>query len=411
MRLPTAIAELLAFKLSWLLLRACVPLGKLATQWRLAIGRPRSVWGITPILTLSLKARCDRALGIRSSSLVLSQYYTTSRFDLNLSPIATWVAERYPQLYKPFCRIILCWALVRFDFFNYFADRGILPPPLGFGADLEELRAIKAAGKRLFVYAYGADVRTRELTLDLDGWNICRSCPDPGRFCVCDDERGRAIVAVLDTYVTATIAMADMPRYIPGSRVFDYWPIDTLAIPTRPCSTSGLALRIAHAPNNADFKGTRFLSQAVERLRDEGHEIELVRVEGVPNAQVLQLFASCDVVADQFVIGNYGYTTLEAMALGRPVLCYIRDPTELTGGAECPIINTDPDRLYSTLKWCLANRAALAKIGGDGRRYVERYHSIAAVATRLADLYVATANLPPALSERIRRRAAALADR
>jgi hypothetical protein len=71
----------------------------------------------------------------------------------------------------------------------------------------------------------------------------------------------------------------------------------------------------------------------------------------VANAQVLKLLASCEVTADQFLIGSFGHTAFEAMALGRAVLCYIRDPAGVTGAAECPIIQTDPDRLYTTLKW------------------------------------------------------------
>ena len=35
------------------------------------------MWGVTPILTLPLLARCDRLLGLRSESLVFTTYYTT----------------------------------------------------------------------------------------------------------------------------------------------------------------------------------------------------------------------------------------------------------------------------------------------------------------------------------------------
>jgi hypothetical protein len=42
-----------------------IGLGRLATRWRSRTGTLRSMWGITPILTLPLLARCDVSLASR----------------------------------------------------------------------------------------------------------------------------------------------------------------------------------------------------------------------------------------------------------------------------------------------------------------------------------------------------------
>jgi hypothetical protein len=201
--------------------------------------------------------------------------------------------------------------------------------------------------------------------------------------------------------------MADMPQYVPGCRQFDYWPIDTDALSWRPLDVNG-PLKVAHAPNSAWTKGSRHLMDAIQRLNAEGEAIELVRVQGVPNEEVLQLFAKATIVADQFICGAFGYTALEAMALGRPVLCYLREPEKVLGAKECPIINASPDEIYDRLRWCLANRDRLVEIGLQGRRYVEHYHSLAAVARRLASLYAETADFPATVAAAIRARASAL---
>jgi glycosyltransferase involved in cell wall biosynthesis len=380
--------------------------GAVATHIRLRRGTPRSVWGITPILTLPLKARCDRLLGIGSQSLVFHQYYISQTFDINLSRL---IRRIHPRLHRPFCRIVFAFALIRYDIFHYFADRGFLPSEHGFGIHRDELRALRAAGKRLYVHAYGADVRTRHKTLQNGRWNICMECPAPGVHCICDDGRGGAVMAATSAAATALIAMGDMSQYMPGSWRLDYWPVDTDRLAFQPLPSTG-TLRVAHAPNHPFFKGTRFLVDAIERLRAEGEDLELVRVEGVPNDEVLRLFASAVVVADQFVAGSFGYTMLEAMAIGRPVLCFIRESQMPTAAAECPVINTNPDTLYDVLKWCLANRQTLVEIGQRSRRYVERHHSLAAVAMRFGDLYQQTAELPVALSDRLAARCAALAE-
>src|SRR5439155_16052577 len=55
-------------------------LTQLAAAWRGRFGRPRTMWGVTPILTLPLLAKCDRLLGFRSETLVFTTYHTTRSF-------------------------------------------------------------------------------------------------------------------------------------------------------------------------------------------------------------------------------------------------------------------------------------------------------------------------------------------
>ncbi|MGL1521380.1 glycosyltransferase, partial [Vibrio parahaemolyticus] len=86
------------------------------------------------------------------------------------------------------------------------------------------------------------------------------------------------------------------------------------------------------------------------------------------------------VVADQFVAGFHGYTALEAMAMAKPVLCFLRSDKMMIDPATCPIINTRPDEIYNVLKRCLRGELDLNGIGNAGRRYVETHYSLQAVA-------------------------------
>ena len=139
----------------------------------------------------------------------------------------------------------------------------------------------------------------------------------------------------------------------------------------------------------------------MEKLKAQGHAIDYVRIQGVPNEEVLALFAKCDIVADQFIGGAYGYTALEAMALGKPVLSFVRSPDLVEAPTECPIINTTPDDLEDVLLWMLRNREKLPLIGEQGRRYIQRWHTVSAVAARFGELYQETADFPPRVRSRI----------
>lgn len=380
-----------------------IPLARIATARRMRKSMLNSLWGVTPILTLPLLARCDRELGLSSTSLVYTTYHTSRNFDINLKKASDWIVTHFPRLYVPFTWLVFAYALLRFDVFHMFCDRGILAPATRMGINPRELDILQRAGKRLYTYTYGADVRTRQRTLALGRFNFCMHCPEPGKFCICDDAAGAANVSAIEKRATAMLAMGDMIAYVPRCRDFHFWPLDTRSIayvgvdPVRHGP-----LRVAHATNHSFFKGTSYLEEAISRLQSEGCAIALLRIQGVPNSEVLRLFASADVVAEQFIGGSHGYTALEAMAAGKPVISYIRGNDLLIDSETCPIINVTPESLYQALRDILADKYDLAELGRRGRLYVERYYSVEAVAARLGRLYLDTACFPDRVAREIK---------
>lgn len=144
--------------------------------------------------------------------------------------------------------------------------------------------------------------------------------------------------------------------------------------------------KIFHAPNHQSIKGTAHLISAIEELKAEGYEIELVMLSGVSNDEIIKTIQDVDLVADQFVIGWYAMFALEAMSLQKPVLCYLRnDLIELYTKAglitknEIPILNTPLLEIKNKLIWAYNNRKELKQIGIKSKQYVENHHSIQSV--------------------------------
>jgi glycosyltransferase involved in cell wall biosynthesis len=383
-----------------------VSLAHRGTERRLRTGRVRTLWGITPILTLPLLAQCDRLLGLQSKSVVFTTYYITNAFDVNLKRLDQLFLKatrgRWPLNIYFFRALVFRYFLLRYDVFHYFYDRGILLSNTRFGISIDELELLRRSGKRVYTYAYGADVRSREATLSLGEPNLCQECPSPGQLCICNTEELDSSMQRLEGRVTQKIAMGDMLAYVPDHRNMHYWPIDAEKFQEKPLpSLKGEPFRIAHAPNHPHFKGTRFLQAAVARLQEEGHDIELIMIQGVPNERVIELFESCHIIADQFVAGFHGYTALEAMALGRPVLCFLRGPDMAIDPETCPIINATPETLYSVLKSCVTGHVDLERVGISSRAYVERYYTLPAIAAQLGHLYCETASFPEHLRSKI----------
>jgi glycosyltransferase involved in cell wall biosynthesis len=154
--------------------------------------------------------------------------------------------------------------------------------------------------------------------------------------------------------------------------------------PTKQGAEIGRAekLRILHAPNHVAIKGTKALVDAVETLKREGFGIELVLMRGVPNSEIQKAIESVDLVADQFVIGWYAMFAMEAMAMKKPVLCYLREDlidlyvkAGLVRREEIPIINTNLLEIKEKIRWVYSHREELIKIGERGREFVKNHHS------------------------------------
>ena len=193
------------------------------TEGRLKSGRMNSLWGVTPIVSLSATVAADRALDVNANSLVFNTYYISSNFDVVLSEIHKRLIAERGQDWVLLRWLMLIWAIANYDIFHFYNDRGIIEPFGGygspqFGISLREMEIYRKANKRLYTYAYGADHRLRQKTLALGKWTFCSECPDPGTFCVCDDEGGGAMLKVIREHSTAVIAHGLAMKIIPGAR-------------------------------------------------------------------------------------------------------------------------------------------------------------------------------------------------
>jgi glycosyltransferase involved in cell wall biosynthesis len=143
---------------------------------------------------------------------------------------------------------------------------------------------------------------------------------------------------------------------------------------------------VVHAPSSRARKGTEHVIAACAQL-----PVELDIVEGLPHEEAKKRFERADIVIDQLNAGWYGLFAVEAMALGKPVLTFLRHETvrrtEEAFGIEVPIVSTTKDDLADRLRPLVESPAERKRIGAAGRRYVERVHDAAQVADRLLAIY------------------------
>ena len=143
---------------------------------------------------------------------------------------------------------------------------------------------------------------------------------------------------------------------------------------------------VVHAPSNRTKKGTDHVIAACGRL-----DVELDIVEGVPHDEARERYARADIAVDQLNAGWHGIFALEAMALGKPVLCYLKPDVvaqaERHYGTSVPLVRTSKETLADDLARLVESPARRREVGAASRAYVEQVHDIDRVADRLLDLY------------------------
>jgi glycosyltransferase involved in cell wall biosynthesis len=143
---------------------------------------------------------------------------------------------------------------------------------------------------------------------------------------------------------------------------------------------------VVHAPSQRAKKGTERVIAACAQL-----PVELDVVEGVPHDQARERYARADIVVDQLYAGWHGIFALEAMALGKPVVAYLKpdvvEQAERAYGVRVPIVRASAETLVDELRPLVESADLRRRIGAESRAYVEQVHDIERIADRLLDLY------------------------
>ena len=214
-----------------------------------------------------------------------------------------------------------------------------------------------------------------------------------GYYSARSDARKRREIAKFRRYVDRVYAVSpDLLSMVPAADLLPICRDVHLLAPSYPVPRA--RPRVLHAPSHRGVKGTRFLLEAVNRLRHEGVSFDLELIENLPNAEAIRRYREADLVVDQLLAGWYGGFAVEAMALGKPVIAYLResDLHVLPRGmrAELPVIAASPETIYSVLReWLTDRRHGLPERGYASRAYVERWHDTRVIAQRLIGDYEA----------------------
>lgn len=306
-----------------------------------------------------------------------ADFYSLSEhiFGYETDKIITYSENSFMRKLQKFSLIIRL--LFRYDYFIFDSTGSLLP-------DYRDVKLLRFFGKKAMVIFTGCDIRLPEI-VEKYRWNPCRDCPvEYKKFTGCVIETKPAKIREIEGNFDILLSAEEAAGSLNKDFHTALFPIDTEKFSYKGVNPSG-RLKILHAPSNPVYKGTGYILAAIERLKSD-HDFEFKVVNNVKADELYKEIASSDLVIDQMLVGFYGLLSIESMAMGKPVVCYIRDDIAGHSPAEMPVINANPDNLYDVLKGILSNPSVLIQTGIRSREYAEKYHNAKIIAKQYYEL-------------------------
>lgn len=308
--------------------------------------------------------------GIHSHTINYYPYY------LNYDSNYTWnlIGQRSSKSINEKLRKLTKEFLTRYDLFHFHFGTSLT-------LDWSDFPLYKSSGKSLLMQHWGSDVRIFSKALELNPYALTKNK---------NEYRIKTSLSTLSHHIQDCVVF-DHELY---QYVKDFYE-NVHIIPSminleryRPIKKSQPTKRplIVHAPTSPEIKGTNYILKAIESLKDQ-YDFDFRLVKGLSHEKAMRIYQEADLIIDQLHIGSYGLFAVEAMAMGKPVICWISDFMKDHYSSDLPILVANPDTIKDTIEYTLNNLDMLPGIGEKGRLYVETHHDMVKNSQKMLSLY------------------------
>jgi glycosyltransferase involved in cell wall biosynthesis len=272
----------------------------------------------------------------------------------------------------------LAWVLANFDIFHFHYYTTILP-------DQRDLIFLRTMGKKVVFHLHGCDIRDPRRVRIAHEVSACAECSIQ-----CLTPQKLRLATTLAKYADAVIVstpdlleFVSNATYIPNPIDAEAW---TALRGELQAERSHQDIIVAHAPSSREIKGTKHIERAISELQSEGLPVSLRLLEGMPQAEMRRMCSDADIIVDQVLIGWFGMFALEMMALGKPVIAYLREDLR-HHQPDVPIVSSPPRQLAAAIRRLAKAPEERAALGDSGLAYVKTRHGLAEINARVMDIY------------------------
>lgn len=279
--------------------------------------------------------------------------------------------------------LVLPWALYRFDTFIFLYGQTITNTRI-------ELMLLRALGKKIVFLYVGSDTRPPYI----DGPQFPASSVADTTRLASTTKRSKKKLLQQEKYAHICInspssAQLHTKPFINWFKIGIPKPTPKETAPSPQKNTT--KVRILHSPSNPEIKGSSIILATVEKLMKKGFEIELIKIEGMPNEKVLEELAHCDFVIDQL----YSDTPMAAFAteaahFGKPAVVggYFADTIQeyLSQEDIPPSLFVHPDKLEKAIELLITDSEFRTLLGAKAKEFVCQNWSQEQIAKRFLQL-------------------------
>ena len=303
-----------------------------------------------------------------------------------------------------FARWRLLWiAIFNFDVIHFNNGRTIMPHRLPFASvrkrtnsivaalyviyawvlEGKDLFILKALGKKIYFTYQGSDARLSSHYFQLHSGDVLTEL-NPDYLSPKADQYKLRRIKRTEKYAEGIICLnPDLLTYFSSKAKFQpYYNIDLNEIKPHKILESN-TVHIVHAPSKRDIKGTKYIVNAINELREKNSNLRFSLVEGMSNRKAQKIYDTADIFIDQLIVGWYGGVAVELMARGVPVMCFINSSTDIQDTqiqsieSKLPILKTSIETIKTDLENLLKlNKAEIRAIGENSRIFVNEEHRL-----------------------------------
>ena len=141
-------------------------------------------------------------------------------------------------------------------------------------------------------------------------------------------------------------------------------------------------LKVIHASTDRFAKGSEIILTAMEYIQKaKGCDVEVKFIEKIPHEQAINIYKQADLIIDQILIGWYGGFAVEAMSMGKPVICRIAEedlhfiPKKMAIDVKDAFINANPANIKEVILRCIEDRLFLKDKSEAAIEYARTWHN------------------------------------
>lgn len=298
--------------------------------------------------------------------------------------------EKYPRLISLFHQVsFLLHCLRTYDLFHFYFGKSLLP----LNADLPVL---KIFGKKIIMNYVGSDIRLNSVELRRHDYYHLRMDAEkkkgPPEFLKRIKLAWHSLWC--DRFIAPRNLFAHAKEIFLKEKIIHHiWTTNTIELPSslQQIEQAKIPL-ILHAATNPERKGTRFVVDTINNLKNKGLTFDFISTSDMPHEELIRILKEkADIVVDSPLSGGFGNLAMEAMAHGKPVCGYIIEEIRALI-PDLPVVQCTIENLEEKLGGLIKNPVERARLGKAGYEFAKRYYDRTKTCEELWVLYLEVIN-------------------